>query len=304
MKLTIDQAIDQLVPMLAQRKIVIFVGSGISVSAGLPTWDELLRKFVVFCKDLQDLLDPDERFDQLITDAESQIDKYPTRVASVLKERLVELQVKKSKNIHRAYQQWLSDTFQSRTPHENHRLIVGTNYPQILTSNYDMLLEEAAKLEGYRALALLNTFTYKDADKVAGALYNQHSSIIHVHGDIQDIVLDEIVFTAQDYVTIERKYPGFTMALQSLFLNYSVLFVGYGGSDPHFEKFVEDISYSLNWAVSDCLPRTYLALHKDKVGEVLSKYKHRLRTDVISLDGYDQTTVLLKALQHSAPRGK
>ena len=94
------------------------------------------------------------------------------------------------------------------------------------------------------------------------------------------------------------------MALQTLFFSNSVLFVGYGGSDPHFEDFMEDIAHSLNWSTNDKLPRAFLALQKDKVGEVLNKYKGRLRTDIIELDTYEETTKLLKRLQLIAPRPK
>ena len=302
MILKMEEGVKKLAPLMSAQKVVIFVGSGISVAAGLPTWDELLDKYLLFCKDLQNLLDPDERFDLLIADAEKNIQKHPTRVASVLKSKLIELEKTKQKNIYRAFQTWLVETLKAESPHENHRLIVSTNYQHILTSNYDVLLEEAAKLENYKSLALLNTYTYKDADKVAAAIYQRNTSIIHVHGDMHDISLDDIVFTAEDYVKIKRNYPGFTLALQSLFLTNTVLFIGYGGSDPHFEDFLEDISYSLNWAINDNLPKTYLVLREDKVDQVLDRYKKKLRTDIISLENYDQTTKFLALLKEISPR--
>lgn len=304
MILTMDHAINQIVPLLKQQKLVVFIGSGISAAAGLPTWDTLLRKYIDFCRELQDLLQPDERFDALLDDAEKQIDKHPTRVASVLKSQLVELDNRKSQNIYRAFQQWLFDIFLKAEPHENHRLIVSTNYAQILTSNYDLLLEDAAKLEGYKSLALLNSYTYKDAAKVAAALYQNYPSIIHVHGDINGITLNDIVFTSEDYFEIERKNPGFTLALRTMFLTNSVLFIGYGGSDPHFEDFIEDISYNLNWETNENLPKTFLVLREDKVGEVLNKYKKKLRTDIISMKSYDETTEFLRILRESSPRGQ
>ena len=303
MRLGINKAVEILKPLLEEHKLVLFAGTGISVPAGAPTWDELLRQFVEFCTDLQQYLEPDEQFHELLEDARKNIDRYPTRVASVLKQRLVYLQEKRSQNIFRAFQNWLAGSF-GDTPHENHKLIVSTNYPFILTSNYDLLLEKAAQIEGYGGLSMLNTFTFNDADKVAAALYQKTPSIFHVHGDIQSIAINDFVFTAEDYATIDRKYSGFTMALQTLFLSYSVLFVGYGGSDPHFEDFMEDISYNLRWSTNEKLPKAYLALRKDKIGEVLNKYKDRLRTDIIELDTYEQTTEFLGILQKIAPRPK
>lgn len=54
MILTMDHAINQIVPLLKQQKLVVFIGSGISAAAGLPTWDTLLRKYIDFCRELQD----------------------------------------------------------------------------------------------------------------------------------------------------------------------------------------------------------------------------------------------------------
>jgi hypothetical protein len=303
MRLTTEQGTERLKPLLREQKLIVFAGSGISVPAGLPTWDDLLVKFISFCEELNDLLPAEDILGKLLRDAKEQTEEYPTRVASVLKRRLLELEKEEAQNIYKAFATWLRDTFTAE-PHENHRLIVRTNYPFILTSNYDSLLEKAAEEEGYHRLARLGSYTYTEADKIAAAVYQKQPSIIHVHGDNSGIALDEFVFTAEDYVKIRRAHPGFTLIMQTLFIDYSVLFVGYGGSDPHFEDFIENISYCLEWSDSASLPRSFLSLHKDKVGEVLSKYKDRLRTDIIALEEYDETTDLLRALQEACPRIK
>lgn len=269
--------------------------------AGLPTWDDLLVKFISFCEELDDLLPDEKKLGRLLRDAKQQTKDYPTRVASVLKRRLLELEKEEALNIYRAFGTWLRETFTAE-PHENHRLIVRTDYPFILTSNYDSLLEKAAEEAGYQRLARLNSYTYTEAEKIAAAVYQKQPSIIHVHGDTSGIALDEFVFTAEDYVKIRRAHPGFTLIMQTLFVEYSVLFVGYGGSDPHFEDFVENISYCLDWSDNASLPRCFLSLHEEKVGDVLSKYKDRLRTDVIALKDYEETTDLLRALQAACPR--
>lgn len=301
MRYSLQEGIDALVPYLEQGKLIVFVGSGISVPSELPTWDELLTKFVDFCEELQDQLPDSDRFDSLISDAKSNKKQYPVRVASALKSRLVELNSNKVYNIFGSFADWFLQMFTGALPNENHQLITATSFPHILTSNYDTLLEQSARKQGFKTLPL-NSFTFKEADKVAAAIYEGRPTIIHIHGKLDNIVLDDFVFTAQDYVRIKRKYPGFTLALQALFLNYSILFVGYGGSDPHLEDFVEEVSYFLEWSTMEQLPRYFLVLRKDKAGEVLEKYKDTLRTHLICVDTYDQSTEMLGKLQKQFPR--
>lgn len=302
MSLTVTEAGEQLKPLLMQRKLLVFAGSGVSVPSHLPTWDELLDKFIVFCENLQPYLTKEERFDDLLADAKLRKQGYPAQVASVLKRRLAEIQETGVSNVLVAFKKWLNDLL-SGEPNDYHRLIVSTDYPFILTTNYDNLLEKAAEEQGYLRL-VINSFTFDHTAKVAAAVYDRQPSIIHVHGDLNDLALDKFIFTAEDYQIIEKDYPGFRLALQSLFLHYSVLFVGYGASDPHLEKLMEELAHYLRWSTQRALPRCYLILRRDKTGAVHDRYKEGLRTKIISITSYDETLALLQQLCNAAPRGK
>ncbi len=298
-KIDMDAGISRLIPLLEAGRLVIFTGSGISIDSGLPSWDQLLHKFIDFCDFLQDNLEDDDKFRELLADARAKSTTYPTRVASVLKNQLLELD-KKGSNFEDAFRNWLIKAFEGN-PNENHKLIVNTNYPFILTCNYDMLLEEAAFNDKYSALSA-NTFTFKNAEKVAGAIYQKNPSIIHIHGTKNGIGLGDIVLTSEDYVKIKKAYPGFRLAIQSLFLHYSVLFIGYGSSDPHLEDLIEEMAYEYDWSESLKLPQYFLVIQKDKAGKVLEKYKKKLRTTIITIENYAQTPVFLKKLQEAVPR--
>ena len=229
---------------------------------------------------------------------------YPERVASVLKDWIVEVNNSTNENLQKYFTSWMFSKFSSGEPNENHKLIVGTNYNFILTSNYDNLLEKAARIGKFEEINR-NTYSYKDKstyDKLASRIYSDSPTLIHVHGDLHGIALDEFVFTSEDYVKIVRNYPGFRMMLQSLFLKYSVLFVGYGGSDPHLESFMEEIAYFMNWSMLPELPRYYMVLKRKKAGAILNKYKSKLRTTIIEIDEYKEMTSLLRRLKLAAPR--
>ncbi|HEX7772592.1 MAG TPA: hypothetical protein VF435_09230, partial [Pyrinomonadaceae bacterium] len=82
----------------------------------------------------------------------------------------------------------------------------------------------------------------------------------------------------------------------------SILFVGYGGSDPHLEEIVNELYYNLFKPGDEPLPEFFLLLKKDKVNEVLSRYKAKLRTTIIALDDYVQTPRFLEEISKEAPR--
>jgi hypothetical protein len=291
----------QLLPIVKKKKLIIFVGSGISVPSGLPQWDELLDRFIAFCDSIRITLSVPELTQELIDASRADKARYPIRVASVLKGKLNQIEKNRIANFDKMFRKWFLSIFTSKPFNPNHKLIVTTDYPFILTSNYDNLLEEAAEASGHIELSA-NSFTFKDADKVGGAIYENVPSIVHIHGDISDIALDDFVFTSEDYMRIKKKYPGFTMGIQSLFMHYSILFVGYGGSDPHLEDFIEELCYYFEWSPSPTLPRFFLLLKEDKVNDVLWNYKHKLRTDLIVLDDYSKTTTLLEEIQKAVPR--
>ena len=301
-----DEGVQLLKPLLEKRKLIIFAGSGISVPppSNLPTWDALLREFIVFCDNVQDTI-PDladsDRFDDLINDATNESSKYPIRVASALKQKLIEIDDKYQANVTKLLSTWLLDIVYNAQPNDNHDHIVGTDYPYILTTNYDRLLEIAAKNLGYKQLNAYS-YTFKDAHKVGGAIFSGIPAILHLHGDPTNIVVDDFVFTTEDYARIKREYAGFALSLQSLMLSYSVLFVGYGGSDPHLEEMVEEIRYLFDYSNSSLLPESFLVLKAGKDSEVLHQYKKKMRTKIITLRDYEETPKFLKALRDIAPR--
>ena len=312
--LTVDQALEELVPLLQKQRLVAFVGSGISVDSGLPTWDKFLDNFISFCSEIRTTYGSklkiiDELLPRnLIANASNERDKRPTHVAMVLKEALLALP-KDDKhgsvrsNIERDFRRWFARQFDSREPNKKHHQLVGTSYPFILASNYDLLLEEAAK----SLAAPYGTYSLFDKERVAAAIHQNEPAIIHIHGTYDEVYFDRVVFTAKDYIeVVKKKFPGSEFLLQTLFLRYSTVFFGYGASDPHLEDLVEELSYFLDFATDEDLPKTYLVVLKGKIAEdgIYERYKRRLRTQLIGIDGFQDYDRLLWGLNQAAPRHK
>lgn len=198
----------------------------------------------------------------------------------------------------------MNSLFYAAQPNEYHEYIVSTDYRHIITTNYDSLLEKAAKGNGYNAL-LTRSYSYYEQQNMSMAIYSGKTAIIHAHGKIGDIKLDQFVLTKDDYLTIMKYNPGFRLIINSIFLTTSVLFAGYGGSDPHFEDIISDLNMTLNWSKGGVdLPRCYIMLRKDKITPIREFLNGKQRVDIIAFDEYGQMKAFLKELCNMYPRTK
>ena len=308
MQHNLKEGIAALKTELKNNRLIIFVGSGMSIGppSNLPDWDHFIQEFISHCKDVIELLPDDvkHQYDELLLDADNRSHTDPIKVASVLKDFLKDLDNDNTinVNIEDSFKTWFIEKFANHECNENHRLITQTNFPYIMTSNYDMLLEKALGESQFRSLSL-KTYTFTEADSIAASLFSREFAIIHIHGKYQNVSLDNIVFTSEDYTKmLKRSFPGFTMSIQNLFSNFSTLFVGYGGSDPHLEDLLEEHSFYLNYSSNKNLSKNYLVTLKSKADTIYARYKGKRRTEIIAIDKYEDYTVLLQSLQQDFPR--
>lgn len=288
--------------MLNNNKLSIFAGSGISVASGLPQWDGFVDKYIEICEYLNNNLDKALQFTDIISDAKGNKSKDLIGAITALKEKI---RYCKQSGINTDFcEDELNKMFYNAEPNNNHKFIISTNYKYIITTNYDALLENAAKDLGYKEL-LTRSFSYVDQQDLSMAIYSGKTAIIHAHGKISHIKLDEFVLTKDDYLAIMKHNPGFRLIINSIFLTSSVLFAGYGGSDPHFEDIISDLNMTLNWNNSgQDLPRCYILLKRDKLTPIREFLNDKQRVDIITYDDYAQMTSFLERLATSHPRPK
>lgn len=311
MKYELNDAIPILKQLLQDNKLNIFVGSGISIKSGIPTWDDFIVKFLEMASDINFYNKKDAKdIKKIIEDANERlinVDKSfnAIEVATVLKNRLkkcVELRINSSPAF-RTYNSWITLMFNNKKANENHKNIVSTDYPFVLTTNYDCLLQDAAYYLKYIEFSS-NMLTYEDQIKILEAINQNISSMIHIHGVYSSLKIDKLIFTKEDYnKIILKKYEGFSFALRMLFSRYSTLFVGYGASDPHLEEVLEELAEY--FPVNDnsfALPESFLVTLRDKADTILEEYKERVGTNLIIIDNFDQYDELLFELQKSKPR--
>lgn len=305
MSISVADAKKELSQLLEKGKLCIFAGSGVSVPApsSLPTWDEFVSKYIEICRHLNQLAEGDLKFDHIVDDADSYKSRDVITTLSALKDRVSNCR-KNGTMSTTLYDIEIQELFAIREYNKLHEAIIDTNYKYILTTNYDTLLEKAAMAHARMDL-LKRVYSYKDLSMISEAIYLDEPAIIHMHGVATEIALEEFILTKDDYKRIRDKNIGFRTLINALFMNHSMLMVGYGSSDPHLEDVIDDINMSLGWldnSVSLKLPIYYLIVKKDKLSPIFDHIKNRNRTKVITVNDYSEVLDLLEYLKKEHPR--
>jgi len=297
--LSLNKAIQELKKLKENEKLIIFVGSGMSVPSpsNLPTWDGFLNEFIQFCRDLAKKYSSfklDKQLtDDLLEAAEKSCSRYPIEVATVLRDKLLATSNRIRSNIKNEFNAWFAQKFGNRKPNVYHHCIVKCGFPYILTSNYDTLLEDAAVATG----EVYASVSYNESPFLAEIIYTNEPSIIHIHGKYTDIFTDNIILTREDYFKIIKKqYPALTFTMNTLLMRYSTVFVGYGASDPHLEDLIEELVTYFRFQKEYETPKNYLILTKNKVDPIKDQYKQKIGTEIIVIDDYSEYDKLFKEL--------
>lgn len=194
----------------------IYIGAGLSMGAGLPSWRDLLSN----------LIDQVEAKD---TTPKARIQEMRTLVNDsnkflMLAEELREI-------IPSYLERYVRDTFDSNEvqPTKAHELAVNVRSKFVLTTNYDTLIEKAfvRTHNGHYP----KVFSYKDASSVNYNLWNDEYFILKAHGDARNSP-NEIVLTEKDYRKIIYQQQGYQSILHAIFSTNSILFLGVSLNDP------------------------------------------------------------------------
>ena len=193
---------EQLISSFKQGNVILFVGAGVSMNLGLPSWSELIDRIALE-------LDYDPEIYRTFGDNYALAEYYRITTGSIGPLRSW------------MDREWHSpgiDVSKSRV----HKSIASLDFPIIYTTNYDRWLELA--LEHYEK-PYIKIASVADLTKIK----SEHTQIVKFHGDFDDdtsIVLDETSY----FDRLEFETP-LDIKLRSDVLGKSVLFIGYGLAD-------------------------------------------------------------------------
>jgi hypothetical protein len=196
-----ERLIAQLANEIRERRMILFVGSGISADLGLPTWDGFIARLG------EELGFKPHEFLGLSQDFRSLAEYYRLEQGSI------------DELCQRLGREWQVDdaTLDGSTVH---RLLVSLNFPLVYTTNYDHLLERAYERNGRRFNKIVSARDIANSDPAL-------PTIVKFHGDLDDP--SSMVLTETDYFRrlsfdepLDIKLAADAFARAVLFLGYSV----------------------------------------------------------------------------------
>lgn len=226
--------IDELARAIREKRAMLFVGSGVSVGLGAPTWSGLINK-------IAELLDYDpDVFSSLESNYLTSAEFYKIKKGTIGNLR-----------------SWMDNNWSVDdsvlSASVVHQLICDLDFPIIYTTNYDRHIEGVHRINGKKHTKIANIGDMK------GSI--EGTQIIKLHGDFDDD--NSIVLTESDYFERLSFESPLDIKLRSDSLSKVILFVGYSLTDIN----VRLLLYKLwkLWSISnfaDKRPKSFLFLTK------------------------------------------
>lgn len=243
---------EELIAAIQQRQVILFVGAGVSIPLGLPSWDKLIG---IIAKDLD--YDPD----------------IFARLGSHM--ALAEYYVAKKNSIgplrSQMDREWHSSSIDISSS-EIHRIIVELSFPIIYTTNYDRWLENAFKhyQKEYTKITQVSDIT-----KIKEGI----TQIVKFHGDFDDD--NSLVLTESNYFERLEFDTPLDIKMRSDILGRTILFIGYGLRDLNIRYLLYKLAKL--WEKSGFVharPKSYLFIPRPNPVEeaILEKWGIRVLT--------------------------
>lgn len=205
-----------LAKVLKLKDCVLFIGSGVSIWSGLPSWSGLIKELSEFMEENglnATLVKRELKNGELLQAASYGLDKLSQEQKIDFFRRVCRTE--------------------SANPHQIHDKIMQLGIPNFITTNYDQLIEKS--LYKWFPDVHFNIVTNKQLAEM-GMLQNSRSSnfVFKPHGDIGDV--DSIILTREQYRSLleggERHQT--LESLKHMMVSRPIVYLGFGLRDPDF----------------------------------------------------------------------
>lgn len=229
----LDDIYQELAEKLINDDVVLFVGAGISYDqAGLPLWHKLLKNLTKKLKKTQH-----KKIKALLDEEELLI------AAELIKKEICK-GIDDDAKAHLALKKAIEEALQpkndkAKTSPNIYPLIRKLNFPVIITTNYDTLLEDH-----------LNKKLDKTTEKIYYTITPNNFKpyiprttklLIKLHGCIQQDI-EGLVFAYSDYRKMMYEKKQIEVYLDHLFSSKTVIFIGYGLNDINLKMTLDRIN--------------------------------------------------------------
>ena len=251
-----------LIESLASGQALAIVGSGLSVAAGLPSWNRLLALMIHECE-------------QHCVGFKDSKELHQMLESGLLLEVATECCNQLGKPL---YRDFIQRTFRehSSSPTKTHQSLLQLPFAAILTTNYDNLLERAF-IKNKRKTDLAPVYTQKNVSQLARIAGERKFFILKMHGHADDA--ESIVLTRHDYQDLLHNNPAYKTSVSSLFVSRTLVFLGYGLRDPDLNFILDEQA-----SIYKNFGRRHFAFLAEP-GQVLSRsFSARFNIEVVPYD--------------------
>lgn len=272
----VEVFIDKFVAELRQNNAAVFVGAGLSTSAGFVDWAGLLTPLA---KEIG--LDSTKETDMVA------LAQYYLNAKRGQRSQINQLLVEKFADV--------------RTPTENHRILARLPLSIYWTTNYDRLIEDAIQQAGRR---LDVKHTVKGLSRTRPG---RDAVLYKMHGDIE--LPEDTILAKDEYEKYHVSHQPFVTALSGDLVERTFLFLGFSFTDPNIDYIFSRIRIQL---VGN--QRTHYWLTKRRTqkpgessedfGYAKAKQDHviedlkRFNVEAILVDEYSDITEVLRKIEN------
>ncbi|MBP1681919.1 MAG: hypothetical protein H6Q35_2258 [Proteobacteria bacterium] len=272
MSYTIPQALHD---AIKQNQLIIFVGSGLSINHGLPSWHTIVKNLLINKKGYI------EKADAWLNALESEI-MTPLDILDNLKHE--------KKLILESFE---NDCNITHTESLIHQTITKIS-KRFITTNYDQLLEKNCEIA--------NIMTQSSNFKLS-TINDIDSFILKIHGDITEP--DHCIIFKEQYEMLYRNDNLAKFQFQKLLSQYSFLFIGFSFKDPYVEELFNYINSLMDgYGPKHFLVNTHDVKNNHLTQITLENYSHLPsflnELKVIALDNTNTITNTSKNLSESS----
>lgn len=233
---TLTSAADGLAADALAGRLVLFLGAGVGVGAGLPAWGDLLDRLAKVAgvgaaerAAMRDRLTPTDR-------------------ALLVERRLATMNLSLGEAV--------ADQLRGGRCSLAHQLLAGLPVSEAATMNYDALFETAWRAAG-RSPAVLPYQPAADRD----------SWLLKMHGTLESPA--DIVPTRDDYLRYAERRAALAGIVQALLITRRMLFVGFSLSDENFHRIAHDVRQALGSSAEKTPFGTALLLRREPLMQEL-----------------------------------
>jgi hypothetical protein len=243
----IESFIKEFVRDLAENNVAVFVGAGMSKSAGYVNWADLLR--------------------DIATELGLSVDKEHDLIS------IAQYHVNENRGKARINKKILEEFAQEAEATENHKIFARLPITTFWTTNYDTLIEDSLKSANkvvdikHQVIQLANTRPKRDV-----VIYKMHGDVHHPA---------EAIITKEQYESHYKTHESFVTALSGDLISKTFLFVGFSFTDPNLDY----VLGRLNIQFGENSRQHYCFIKKQSQGEDDEEmFKYNLRKQELMIN--------------------